>query len=123
MDGARPEALGKVSGWGWSLGYFGGILALATAMGADLAVLPSSPPVVVEGPQVLPDLVPPGDAAVFLVATPDFQRSVLERRPRRGEVFLDAKFGVQTYVEHVAPAAAKAARARSASWSPSRRWS
>src|SRR5690349_4157201 len=23
---ARPEALGKVSGWGWSLGYFGGML-------------------------------------------------------------------------------------------------
>jgi MFS transporter, UMF1 family len=36
---SRPEALGKVSGWGWSLGYFGGILALgislAWVMGAD----------------------------------------------------------------------------------------
>jgi UMF1 family MFS transporter len=29
---ARPEALGKVSGWGWSLGYFGGILALAISL-------------------------------------------------------------------------------------------
>jgi UMF1 family MFS transporter len=29
---ARPEALGKVSGWGWSLGYFGGILALAVSL-------------------------------------------------------------------------------------------
>jgi hypothetical protein len=48
---------------------------------ADLAALPLSPPVVVEGPQVLPDLVPAGDAAVFLVATEDFQRSVLARRP------------------------------------------
>jgi hypothetical protein len=48
---------------------------------ADLAALPSSPPVVVEGPQVLPDLVPAGDAAVFLVATAEFQRSVLESRP------------------------------------------
>jgi type IV pilus assembly protein PilO len=36
-------------------------------------------------------------------------RSTLERRPQRGEIFLDAKFGVQTYVEHVAtPTAAKA---------------
>jgi UMF1 family MFS transporter len=26
---ARPEALGKVSGWGWSLGYLGGLTALA----------------------------------------------------------------------------------------------
>ena len=29
---ARPEALGKVSGWGWSLGYFGGLLALAICL-------------------------------------------------------------------------------------------
>lgn len=29
---ARPEALGKVSGWGWSLGYFGGLLALAVSL-------------------------------------------------------------------------------------------
>jgi UMF1 family MFS transporter len=30
---ARPEALGKVSGWGWSLGYLGGLLALALGLG------------------------------------------------------------------------------------------
>jgi hypothetical protein len=48
---------------------------------SDVASLPSRPPVVVEGPQVLPDLVPDDDAAVFLVATAQFQRSVLERRP------------------------------------------
>ena len=30
---ARPEALGKVSGWGWSLGYLGGLLALAFGLG------------------------------------------------------------------------------------------
>jgi len=29
---STPEALGKVSGWGWSLGYFGGILALAISL-------------------------------------------------------------------------------------------
>ena len=29
---SRPEALGRVSGWGWSLGYFGGILALALSL-------------------------------------------------------------------------------------------
>ena len=29
---SRPEALGRVSGWGWSLGYFGGILALALCL-------------------------------------------------------------------------------------------
>ena len=29
---ARPEALGKVSGWGWSLGYCGGIVALGISL-------------------------------------------------------------------------------------------
>lgn len=29
-------------------------------------------------------------------------RTGLERRPRHGEAFIDARFGVQTYVEHVA---------------------
>ena len=30
---ARPEAMGKVSGWGWSLGYVGGMLALGLSLG------------------------------------------------------------------------------------------
>jgi UMF1 family MFS transporter len=30
---ARPDALGKVSGWGWSFGYFGGMLALGLSLG------------------------------------------------------------------------------------------
>jgi hypothetical protein len=47
---------------------------------ADLAQLPKRPSTVVEGPQVLPDLLPPGAAAVFLIPTKEFQRSVLERR-------------------------------------------
>jgi hypothetical protein len=46
----------------------------------DLAVLPEAP-TIVEGPQILPDLVPPGDQAVFLDPTPGFQRSVLVPRP------------------------------------------
>ncbi|MBN9425414.1 MAG: MFS transporter [Burkholderiales bacterium] len=29
---ARPHALGKVSGWGWSFGYFGGMLALGLSL-------------------------------------------------------------------------------------------
>lgn len=48
---------------------------------ADLAALPSTPPVVVEGPQVLPDLIPAGDPAVFLIATAQWQHMVLSRRP------------------------------------------
>jgi MFS transporter, UMF1 family len=30
---AKPEAMGKVSGWGWSFGYFGGMLALGLSLG------------------------------------------------------------------------------------------
>ena len=30
---ARREALGRVSGWGWSFGYFGGMLALGLSLG------------------------------------------------------------------------------------------
>jgi hypothetical protein len=46
----------------------------------DLAEL-AAVPTVVEGPQILPDLVPAGDQAVFLDPTPEFQREVLEARP------------------------------------------
>jgi UMF1 family MFS transporter len=30
---SRPEAMGKVSGWGWGFGYFGGMLALGLSLG------------------------------------------------------------------------------------------
>ena len=29
----RPDAMGKVSGWGWGFGYFGGMLALGVCLG------------------------------------------------------------------------------------------
>jgi hypothetical protein len=46
----------------------------------DLDALPDVP-TVVEGPQILPDLVPDGDQAVFLDPTPEWQRAVLVPRP------------------------------------------
>lgn len=47
----------------------------------DIAALPQEPAVVVEGPQVLPDVLPRGAPAVFLIPTAAFQRSLLEQRP------------------------------------------
>jgi hypothetical protein len=37
--------------------------------------------VLVEGPQVVPDLLPEGARAVFLIPTPEFQRTTLSVRP------------------------------------------
>ena len=34
---ARREALGRVSGWGWSFGYFGGMLTLGLGLAYVLA--------------------------------------------------------------------------------------
>lgn len=47
----------------------------------DLVALPAEPGIVVEGPQIVPDGLPAGARAVFLVPTADFQRRILEQRP------------------------------------------
>lgn len=47
----------------------------------DLRRLPAQPRLLVEGPQVVPDALPEGANAVFLVPTADFQRQVLSPRP------------------------------------------
>jgi hypothetical protein len=47
----------------------------------DLPALPDQPAVIVEGPQIVPDLLPGGARAVFLTASPEFQRAVLLPRP------------------------------------------
>ncbi|MFL5960483.1 MAG: hypothetical protein ACJ75G_09485 [Gaiellaceae bacterium] len=47
----------------------------------DLPTLPEQPAVIVEGPQVVPDLLPEGANAVFLHPAPEFQRAVLLPRP------------------------------------------
>jgi hypothetical protein len=48
---------------------------------SDLAGLPLRPSIVVEGPQVRPEMLWPGAAAIFLIPSPAFQRSNLLRRP------------------------------------------
>ena len=78
---ARPEALGKVSGWGWSLGYFGGLLALAFSlawvMGAPARGSTSS--AAVPGTMII-------TAAIFaLAAAPTFMY-LRERAHRAAEI-------------------------------------
>jgi hypothetical protein len=47
----------------------------------DLPRLPDQPAVVVEGPQVVPDVLPEHARALFLIPSPDFQRANLSARP------------------------------------------
>ncbi|HVS86341.1 MAG TPA: hypothetical protein VHD91_11985 [Gaiellaceae bacterium] len=47
----------------------------------DLRGLPKQPRVLVEGPQVVPDLLPEGANAVFLTPSAEFQRATLSLRP------------------------------------------
>ena len=60
---ARPEALGKVSGWGWSLGYTGGLVAL----GLSLAWIMSAESRGVKSSQAVPATLLI-TAAVFAIA-------------------------------------------------------
>lgn len=46
----------------------------------DVIALPEQPVVVVEGPQILPDMLPTDANAVFLIPTPEFQHSILSAR-------------------------------------------
>lgn len=46
----------------------------------DITSLPEHPSVLVEGPQVVPDLLPDGARAVFLIPTAGFQRETLSSR-------------------------------------------
>jgi UMF1 family MFS transporter len=65
---ARPHALGKVSGWGWSLGYFGGLLALAIS----LAWVMSAPGRGSTSGQAVPGTMLITAAIFALAATPTF---------------------------------------------------
>jgi hypothetical protein len=46
----------------------------------NLAAIDDDAPVLVEGPQVLPDLVPASSTALFVVARPDLQRRLVQAR-------------------------------------------
>ena len=77
---ARPASLGKVSGWGWGLGYFGGILALGLSLAwvMTAASRGSTTGAAVPGTMII-------TAAIFALASlPTFL--VLRERARPGSV-------------------------------------
>ncbi|HWS73921.1 MAG TPA: MFS transporter [Quisquiliibacterium sp.] len=76
---SRQEALGKVSGWGWSFGYFGGMLTLGLCLAIVLSAKAAGEPATAFVPSTM--LV---TAAVFaLAAAPTFL--LLKERARGGE--------------------------------------
>ena len=81
---ARPEALGRVSGWGWSFGYFGGMLALGLSLvlaaRAEAAGLPAE--------AFVPWIIVLTAVIFALAALPSFfflrERSEATQRPKEG---------------------------------------
>lgn len=65
---ARPDSLGKVSGWGWGFGYFGGMLSL----GLSLLLLVKAQGLGWSAPQYVPWIVLLTAALFALAALPAF---------------------------------------------------
>ncbi len=75
-DLAEPEAMGKISGWGWGLGYFGGMLTL----GLSLAWLLTAPERGSNAGAAVPDTMLVTAAIFALASLPTFL--LLRERPR-----------------------------------------
>lgn len=81
---ARPEALGRVSGWGWSFGYLGGMLTL----GISLFVATRAETAGLHAQDYVPWIMLLTAAVFALAAIPSFQllreRSAATYRPSEG---------------------------------------
>jgi len=73
---AEPDAVGRVSGFGWGLGYFGGLLCLAVALGMVSGWLPEAGDLGVRSTNLLV-------AAWFLIFSIPTFLFLKEREPRR----------------------------------------
>ena len=105
---ARREALGKVSGWGWSFGYFGGMLTL----GICLAVVLSSQAAGKPASEFVP-LTMLVTAGVFaLAAIPTFAML----RERSGAAAVDASRHGRTAFERLRHTWRESARFRDFRW-------
>lgn len=81
---ARPQALGRVSGWGWGFGYFGGMLALGLSLWLVLRMSAQGIPETQSVPYVM--LLTAGLFAVAALAPFFFlrERSTPSHRPTEG---------------------------------------
>src|SRR5690554_2628405 len=81
---ARPEALGRVSGWGWSFGYFGGMLTL----GPSLALAARAEAAGLTAEDFVPWIMVLTAVLFALAAIPSFlflrERSEATHRPHEG---------------------------------------
>ncbi len=81
---ARPHALGRVSGWGWSFGYFGGMLTL----GLSLAVVAWASGHKQEPSQYVPYVMVLTAAIFAVAAVPSFlflrERTPASEKPSEG---------------------------------------
>ncbi len=81
---ARPEALGRVSGWGWSFGYFGGMLTL----GLSLALAARAESAGLTAEDFVPWIMVLTAVLFALAAIPSFlflrERSEATHRPHEG---------------------------------------
>jgi UMF1 family MFS transporter len=81
---ARPDALGRVSGWGWSFGYFGGMLTL----GLSLALVTWATTQGEAAHQYVPQVMVLTATIFALAAIPSFlflrERSAATHKPAEG---------------------------------------
>ncbi len=99
---ARPAALGKVSGWGWSFGYLGGMLAL----GLSLAYVINAQAQGATAEQFVPVTMYITAAIYAMAALPIFLLLRERSRPRAGGATMVVAPGDADGIRAIAPAPA-----------------
>ncbi len=103
---ARPESLGRVSGWGWSFGYLGGMLTL----GLSLAWVINAQSTGQSASQFVPVTMLITAAIFALAATPMFIMLGERRVQQTGAIALSANTGVQGLVATIGDSLAQLRR-------------
>ena len=103
---AKPESLGRVSGWGWSFGYLGGMLTL----GLSLAWVINAQSTGQSASQFVPVTMLITAAIFALAATPMFIMLGERRVGQTGAIALSANTGVQGLVATIGDSLAQLRR-------------